>query len=1075
MFLLDASEISLSRLHLRFAIRLLCFIPIVLALAAFSCAQDASTGSLRGVVVDPDSRSIAGASIIVVNDATGLRYSATTDTEGRFAFELLPPGDYSARADAPGMAPELSPQMHVDVGGTTELEFRLAVAGTQETVTVSDAPPVVETQPSAVSAVLDERAITELPLNGRRFSDLILLTPGVTQDPRGLTSASNGDLAFGGIRGYQSSYLVDGADNNNSFFGQARGRYRAPYQFSNEVVQEFRVSSNSYGAELGRAGGAVVNVVTKSGSNRWHGTSFYFHRDSALNARPASVDFKPKDQQQQFGFTLGGPLKRNKAFFFGGFDQHVFHVPTVVRFLDGSSVVVPQKGAEPLHHGDYEDSDKALVFAAADQLSRMAGEDRSQLLGNTGFLKIDFSLTPHQYLSARLNTSRYYGQNNVFFDPASPVTSFAISENGEEDVSTESASVSLTSVLLWRLTSHLRAQFSRDLQESSSNTSDALTRITHIIDGFGRSTILPRRSREHRLHLAETLSLDGSRHSWKFGGDALLTKVYNFFPSVFGGEYIFSDIRVNPFTFEPMLAGLETTPLRAYAHGVPRYYIQNFGSAGSHPDTNEYSWFAQDTIRITNRLALSLGLRYDLQTFSARGLVTNPLWPDSGKVPMDTNDFAPRVGLAYSVGNHRPLVIRAGYGLFYTRIPQIYTSTVATDNGISSSNLFLDNSKFFDHQVFPTYPNPLVSCALNGMYCAPSAVVANRVTSDISAFAPNFRTPEVQQASLNLERELVDRFAAGLSYLYVHGVDLIRARDVNLPPPVREPYPVYDESGTNFLGTYYNVDTFSTWQFSRSLTCPFPPCINPLARPVPQLGAINQFESAASSLYHGLTVSVRRRMVSGVYFRLAYTWARAVDDGQDALVAGRPVTVQNSYATHSERGPSVTDQRHRFVFSWIAEPRPFSRSHDVLGTLFNDWKLSGVVMVGSGRPVNARVIGDPNQDDNSGNDRLPGLGRNSLLSPDYASTDMRLTRRIYAGDRVKLELLAESFNLLNRDNRRVNSTDDGFLNSAGQFVQTDKFIGLSHFPAHFRQPSHLFSATEAYAPRQVQLALRLIF
>ena len=360
------------------------------------------------------------------------------------------------------------------------------MAGAQETVTVSDAPPIVETQPSAVSAVLDERAITELPLNGRRFNDLILLTPGVTQDPRGLTSASNGDLAFGGIRGYQSSYLVDGADNNNSFFGQARGRYRAPYQFSNEVVQEFRVSSNSYGAELGRSGGAVVNVVTKSGSNRWHGTSFYFHRDSALNARPVSVDFKPKDQQQQFGFTLGGPIKRNKAFFFSGFDQHVFHVPTVVRFLDGSSVVVPQKGAEPLHDGDYEDSDKALVFAAAGQLSKMAGEDRSQLLGNTGFLKIDFSLTPHQYLSARLNTSRYYGQNNVFFDPASPVTSFAISENGDEDVSTESGSVSLTSALLWRLTSHLRAQFSRDLQESSSNTSDALTRITHIIDGFGR-------------------------------------------------------------------------------------------------------------------------------------------------------------------------------------------------------------------------------------------------------------------------------------------------------------------------------------------------------------------------------------------------------------------------------------------------------------------------------------------------------------------------------------------------------------------------------------------------------------
>ena len=161
------------------------------------------------------------------------------------------------------MSAQTTPRLHVDVGGTAELEFKLAVAGVKESVTVSGEPPFVETQPSGVSSLIDERAVSELPLNGRRFTDLALLTPGVTQDPRGLTSGSNGDLAFGGIRGFQSSYLVDGGDNNNAFFGQARGRYRAPYQFSNEVVQEFRVSSNAYGAELGRAGGAVVNVVTK--------------------------------------------------------------------------------------------------------------------------------------------------------------------------------------------------------------------------------------------------------------------------------------------------------------------------------------------------------------------------------------------------------------------------------------------------------------------------------------------------------------------------------------------------------------------------------------------------------------------------------------------------------------------------------------------------------------------------------------------------------------------------------------------------------------------------------------------
>ena len=489
------------------AIRLLTVLVLVF-LTPTLAAQDASTGAIRGSVLDPDGRPVAAATVAVVSAMTGTRRSALSDDDGRFVVELLPPGDYSARAEIKGMSPQVTPKIHVDVGGVVELQFRLAMAGASETVTVSGAPSLVETVPSAVSAVIDEKAINDLPLNGRRFTDLSLLAPGVTQDPRGMTSASNGDLAFGGIRGYQSSYLVDGADNNNAFFGQARGRYRAPYQFSNEVVQEFRVSSNTYGAELGRAGGAVVNVVTKSGSNHLHGTSFYFIRDSALNAQQAFLDFKPEARQHQFGLTLGGPIKRNRLFFFAGFDQHIFKVPTVVRFVDGSSVLVPQMGDEPLHHGDYEESDKDLVFAAAAHLNTMTGTYRSELLGNAAFLKMDATLSARHQLSARLNTSRYYGTNNVFFDPASPVTTFSITDNGEEGVATESASVSLTSGLSTRLISHLRAQFSRDLQESSSNSADVRTRIPDILDGFGRSSILPRQTREHRAHFTETLSFD---------------------------------------------------------------------------------------------------------------------------------------------------------------------------------------------------------------------------------------------------------------------------------------------------------------------------------------------------------------------------------------------------------------------------------------------------------------------------------------------------------------------------------------------------------------------------------------
>jgi hypothetical protein len=1051
----------------------ICLSCLLLLLTA-SLAQDASTGAIRGTVSDAAHARIRGATVTAVNIATGMRYFTTTDSEGRFALQLLPPGDYLARAESPEMSAQVTPRLHVELGAATEVDFTLAVAGVRETITVSSQPRWAETQPSSVSSVIDESAIQGLPLNGRRFTDLALLTPGVTQDPRGLMAGSNGDLAFGGIRGFQTSYLVDGSDDNNAFFAQARGRYRAPYQFSNEVVKEFRVSRSTAGAENGRSGGAVVNVVTKSGSNHFHGSAFYYGRNSALDARQAFMNGKPSSQQHQFGFTLGGPIKRNRVFFFAGWDQHIFHVPTVVQFVNGSSVVTPQPGPGPVTPGDYEASDQALVFASAAQLSQQAGQFPSELLGNAGFFKMDFNLSPRNELSLRLNTSRYYGQNNVYLDPADSVTSFGISDNGEERVATESAALSLTSGLSYRLVSHLRAQFSRDLQQSDSNTTAPLTKITNTIDGFGRSSILPRQTREHRLHFAETLSLDAGRNSWKFGGDALLTWIYNFFPSLTGGEYVFDPIKVNQFTFQPQIGGLELTPLRAYAHAVPHYYYQDFGSAVTHPNSNEYSAFLQDTIRLTDRLALSLGVRYDLQTFSTKNLVSNPLWPDTGKVPFQPYNFAPRAALAYSVGEHHPLVVRAGYGLFYTRIPQIYNSTIEKENGLTGNFLYLNNTNYYARQVFPQYPNPLVVCDPKAPVCTPPANLLQYIKSDTSAFAHNFRTPEVHQASLSIEKEMAGNITGEISYTFVHGQNLIRARDANLPPPVNVTYPVYDSSGTNLLG-YYNELSFATWQMTPSLTCPFPPCINPLARPIPQLGAIDVFESAASSVYHGMSVSLSRRMTNGLYFRLAYTYAHAEDNGQDALVAGVPATVQNSYDPNAEKGPSVTDQRHRLVIAWIARPRLFGSDQPLLSSLFNDWRLAGVVTLGSGRPVDARIIGDANQDGNSTNDRLPGAGRNSLLGPGYATTDMRLTRRLFLGDHVKLDLMLESFNLFNHVNPRVQTSADGFQNSYGQFVLVDNHIKFNYFPAQYRRSTTPLRAFNAYAPRQTQVALKLMF
>ena len=1093
---------------------------LIFMVASVAWGQDASTGALRGVVLDAQGAVITNADIVAIRVETGIRYHSGTDSAGRFAVDLLPPGQYSARAEAEGMSPQITPAVRVEIGAATVLTFKLKVAGPKETITVSEAPRMVEMNPSLVSALLDERAIKDLPLNGRRFTDLLLLMPGVTQDPRGLTSGSNGDLSYGGIRGYNTSFLVDGGDNNNGFFAQASGRYRAPYQFSNEVVQEFRVSSSGYGAESGRAGGAVVNVVTKSGTNQWHGSTFYFLRDSSVGgAAPAFVGFNPSNVQHQFGGTIGGPIQRNKTFFLANYDQHIFHVPAVVEFENGSTTVVPQLGTYP-DILDYERCDariggaacdeaivpgcpplsgggppcvEAIGLTAAAQLSTMGGTFPAKMLGNTGFIKLDRVLTPHEQLSARLNMSRYYGTNNVFLDPASPVTNNAMSGNGEEDVKTENASLSLLSGITARLTSHLRVQFSRDLQQSFANSTGVRTRIYSWLQDFGQSSILPRQTREHRLHVAETLSLNRGRNQWKFGGDAMLTWDYNYFPSLYGGEYLFSNIVVNPFTFVPMHGGLSLTPLRAWAHTVmpgwdwttaswngpsanlARYYIQNFGNPVSHPNSNDYAGFVQDTVRLTPHFTLSLGARYDLQTFSKTGMVSNSLWPGAGKMPLRGTNFAPRVGIGYALGDERPLMVRAGFGLFYTRIPQIYQSSVMNNNGMSNSFLYLDNTDYYQHQVFPAYPNAAVNCPRGPVSCTLPDAWKQYATSDISAFAPAFKTPRVQQGSLSLERELADGFTGTVSYLYVHGVDMIRARDVNLPPPTYYSYPIFDPTGNTFQNAFYSVASFATKQTSQSISCPFPPCINPLARPISQLGAIDQFESASSSVYHGMTVSLHKRMAGGMYFRLAYTWAHAVDAGQDALVAGGAATVQNSYSAKSEKGPSVTDQRNRLTLSAIEEPNPFEGGQKVLAAMFNHWKISGIMSYGSGRPVNATVSGDPNQDGNTSNDRLSKYGRNAFLGPDYASMDLRVGRKINLGGRYHLELNAESFNLFNRDNKMYGLTDNGFYNSAGQFVKyTQKARGV-YYPAYYQQPARFMKASSSFAPRQMQLSMRLDF
>ncbi|MGA2688693.1 MAG: TonB-dependent receptor [Candidatus Korobacteraceae bacterium] len=1055
-----------ARFHFARRLLYLAFlVALILRMAPALRAQDGST-SLQGVIEDASGARIATAAITVSDSSRGFRLQAVTDAQGTFNFGMLQPGRYDVTASAPGMATKTSRGVELLVGGVSVVHLRLSPAALTQSVTVSAPPIAIDTQGGEISNVVTQSAIAGLPLNGRRFTDLALLSSDVVQDPRGLTSDSNGDLSVGGVRGFQNSFLVDGTDDNNSFFAQARGGYRAPYQFSNEVIQEFRVSKNSYSAELGRSGGAVFNVATKSGTNDWHGTGFYYLRDRAFDAQQPYASSQPNDRQQQFGGTVGGPIRKDRIFFYAGFDQHLLTVPSVVQFANGASTIVPQPT-------DYDSTDQAMVFAAAQKLNNMGGSYPTTMQGNAGFAKVDFNLSPKQLAFIRVSTSRLTGTNNVFFDPSSPITGYAASANGTEDVQTESIAASLMSSWSNKFAGNLRVQFSHDAQDSLANTNQPWNKIYDIMEGFGGSSTLPRDTREKKLHIAETLSYDTGRVHWKFGGDFIQAWIYNYYPYLFDGEYYFDDVKVNPWTYAPMEYGEPLSPLRAYAHDVPRYYMQDFGNAVSHPNSRMYAAFMQDNIRVTQKFTLNAGIRYDLQTFEPGPLVSNPLYPASGKVPTDMNNFSPRIGFAYSLGEKHPTVIRGDGGLFYMPIPAMYASQVATDNGIQQSQLFLNLMIPAQAALFPSYPSPLVNCPPGTLVCNLPKSLAGLVTTDISAFAPNFQTPYTEQANLTVQHQFGDSIVATVSYAYVRGVHEIRSLDVNLPPPTVVNYPVYNDTGSVFLGMY-SVDSFTTWQTTPSVTCPYPPCINAVQRPNPQLGAINSYQSDASSIYNGLTISVKRQMSHGMYFQVGYTLAKATDDGPDALVVGRSGNVQNSYATSLEWGPSVNDQRNRFVAAWVAEPK-FHFDQGILKTLANNWKFSSIVTAGSGRPVNATVAGDPNGDGDFYNDRLPGYTRNAFIGPDYFSTDMRITRTIRCGERMVWTLVAESFNVFNRTNSRVQISDDGFYNSAGEFVAYTTSVKGTVYPGQFLMNSQFLTPTNAYAPRQVQFSLRLSF
>ena len=973
----------------------------LLTLATTALAQSqATTGNIEGRVVDPNGAAVPGVTVTATNQETSLAKSAQTSDEGLYRISFLQPGTYNvATSGVQGFAPASFGNVIVTVGGKTPLDIQLGVSATQAMVDISAEGQIVETTRTSVSSTVNERAIQNLPVNGRNFLDFATLTPSVVRDP---TRA--GDLAVGGQKGTLNSLQVDGADNNNTFFGQSFGRTgtRPPYQFSEESVQEFQVNQNGFSAEFGRAGGAVINVVTKSGTNDWHGSAFEYFRDESLNSNTPILTARgakrPKLQINQFGGTLGGPIKRDRAFFFFTYDGQRSNIPNVVD--------PPLFFSQPAN---------IQALLAPKITTYNIGRDQDVYM-----FKTDIRLNDANQLVLRFNQQNFTGNNNENGGPLS-----AEEHSGNSIAKTTTFSGSLTSTLSGTLVNELRFQFGRDREpgEANSDVTEARIQTTQGFFLIGRNNFSPRETTIKRVQFIDAMSYTRGSHSLKFGVDLNFDRIFNFFPGLFSGQYTFNSYLL-------------------FSQNRPASFVQNFAGAGTsgaetHPDMNEYSLFVQDDWRVNPKLTLNLGLRYDVQDV-ADPSVNNPsaalaaVGLSTTTPVRDRNNFAPRAGFSYAVDEKT--VVRGGYGIFFGRTPAIMVGTAHSQNGIQVTGVSLTCTTNPATNPCLTYPAIFTSPPSSGA-----------LTPSLYLFARDYAQPYVQQGRLGVEREIFSNTSLSVTYLYFRGVHLSRTRDINLRAPVATTVPVV-------VGGLPTGETFTVLR-------------HPSPRPIPGFTRISLFESTADSRYNGLAVELKRRFTRGFQFIAAYTFSSAKDNKPDQtmVVVGTDdfKGVQNNLDINADWGRSDLDIKHRFVFSPVYEIGRVNNDNTFVRGLLSNWTFSGIVTLQSGFAYSANITGDANNDGNSATDRVPGTARNGFTTPNIYIFDTRVTKSFRFGERAKLSLIGEAFNLFNRSNIATVNT--------GQFV----FASGALSPP---SPAAAFGNARTFlGERQMQLAAKFTF
>ena len=1028
---------------------LVCSGLVVLASCALLPAQNVVlTGALSGRVTDQSGAVVPAASVVMRNLSTGVEQTAQTNNVGLYGFPTVMPGTYSLSASSKGFRGVEISLVRVQVGNTTTQDISLQVGASGDTVKVSGVTPLMRPTESSTSTVLERSFTQDLPLNGRRYTDFTTLSPNTSYDgDTGLVSIAGqqGGEDSGYANGNGSNFFaVDGSNATNNYFADIIGRYRIPYLFGEDAIQEFQVSASPYSAIYGGAAG-FINAVTRSGSNAFHGSLFYYNRNSVFAANDALDKAagipKPGDQLQQFGAAVGGPIVRNRLWFFVDYEQQLRSDPISVinpamspnssslgSFLSqnfgipAGTVLPAPNGPLPVPGADTapEPTNPAYLQQVANAVYALNSNLGTRSRKRNDFVispRIDYQPGSRDNLFLTLNLNRFSSPGGVITDPT--VGNYGIQSLANAYVHTFQASVGWTHSFSGNLLNEFHLSTSTD-NEIATPTGLAPNTPTIVLDTpaqliLGNNAFSIGRVFERQYSLADRIDYVIGKHTLQLGVDWSRT-----------WDADTDDGGADPneaLDFGSPLGLYEFSNLEAFALGQ---YL-NFSQAAGQPrfsfSVPYYGFYVQDTFRALPQLTLELGWREDFQVYPQPA--ENPAFPLTGQYPNQFKRIAPRLGFAW-----QPIaktVVRGGFGLFYTNMNGLNYRNAVISNGLASqqSSASASYSSGPPNQQAPTFPNIL-----------PGNSPLFTGSPDISLVSPQFRAPYIQQASLQIEREIFDNTTLTLGTMWNHGVHILSgsAYDLNLKPL----------AGTT---TYIVCPPSATTAPCSGPTYVLPNMDNgllPEGYINPNLGQINELVSPAQNVYNSFFVQLQRRMSQNLSLNFSYTFAKSImKDGMD---------FNNQFDFSNTHAPSLLDQRHRITLAAVYNPQLDRLTNSGAGRrLLSGWMLSTVMEFSSGRPY-AGLLGtactsstlsfnncngaDDNLNDSAFNQDTantaggingagptPGIGLNSFNGPWLERIDVALGRSFHIAEGKSLQLQAEAFNLFNHANYYVQNGD----------------------------------------------------